>query len=168
MKKIIFAIYILSLLCILTGCPTDTPEPDPEPTKSMTFIDDLTNPSKEFLIDENLYFKVTFLSLGDLDPEDLETLQQFGLRVGLEVWGNVFDTEDSWVSDTITGKAREMRSNSEEYTTLLGDLDLDMKFTYNWDKGEIIEVVVSFPKADEDYFSKLSQILMGGTYTRIE
>ena len=157
MKKIILLTIFFLLPLFLTGCGEDEPE-------SMTFIDDLIRPTREFSINEHLEFNVKFVNTSE-DPEIQKTLNDFGLGVGTQVFGKAKDTNNKWTDDIITGTAQEMRANNSDLTEILKDLDpIEIKMEYVRQNNSIIAVKVEFP--GDDIFDNVSRILMGGTYIR--
>jgi len=158
-KYFIFLLVIFVLLPLfLTGC-----EDDPKP-ESMTFIDDLLRPTREFTINEHLEFNVKFVNTSE-DPEIQQTLDQFGLGVGTRVYGKAKDTINKWTDDVITGTAQEMRANDSDLSEILKELDpIEIRMEYVRQNNSIAAVIVEFP--GDDIFDNVSRILMGGTYIK--
>lgn len=154
-KKFMFMLLIVVLLSFgFTGCKEDEPETQLE---KIAFVDDNFDPTKEFIIYENLTFKVTFVA-------ESEFLNMFSfMEIGDSVTGVVKGTTSQWKDDVIEGKAEGMKSNNEELTTILNELgSMDFKLEYLKISGEIIALNVSFPGTGE--LDIISNTLMGGTY----
>ena len=187
MKKIVvLGITLVLLLGILTSCPNGN-ENQPQPER-MVFVDDVDSPNVKFIIDENLRFRVMFITL-----DTVEHLGLPGMVLGVEVLGRVRDTQDTWTDNTITGSAQEMSARgSDELDETLAGINLaggvGIVLTYSPADGEIESISVEFtghcgfdPAYIEDcvdpvncvdqtacFFARASQAMMGGTYIRIE
>ena len=153
-KRLMFALMILVVLSFVIGCSEDTP------LENMIFVDHINKPTKEFIIYENLTFKVTFVN-------DSEFLQEFPfMEIGDWVTGIVKGTTSKWKDDIIEGKAEEMTSNNEDLATILEGLgSFDFKLAYLYDSNNIVDGInVEFPGEGE--LDKISNTLMGGMYLR--
>jgi hypothetical protein len=152
MKKIrLFGLMALAvLLCVLTGCPEEkTPE-------SMTFVDDLKNPAKQFTIDEDFIFNVKFII-----PSETEKV--LTIEAGDEVSGKITETNTAWNSN-LTGVASQMSSTNDTINGAVAVLPITISLTYTKAEGEITAVTVAFP--GEDAIIQQAQRLMGATYHR--
>jgi len=152
-KGLIYLLVVFVLLSfVLTACKEKNEE-----LESMTFVDDNIHPTKEFIIYENLEFKVTFVA-------DSEFLQEFPfMEVGDWVTGIVRGTSSKWKDDVIEGKAEDMVSNNEELSMILTDLgSMDFKIEYTKQSGNIVALTVAFP--GEGQLDQISDLLMGGMY----
>ncbi|MCL2211484.1 MAG: hypothetical protein FWB95_06150 [Treponema sp.] len=155
MKRFMFfAITIFIILpLVFTGCK-DEPEVELE---SMTFVDDPLGATKEFIIYENLEFKVTFVA----SSEFLETFPF--MEIGDYVTGKVTGTTQTWKDDVIEGIASQMTSNNEELAMILNELgSMDFKIEYIKQSGNIVALKVAFPGEGE--LDQISDLLMGGDY----
>ena len=169
MKKItVFSIAILFLMGIFTGCSNDSNDP-PTRLESMTFVDDLSNTGREFIIYDDLYFMVKLFDeyFEQFEEDYLEVLEELRIIPGLIVTGIVKDTNDTWTSDTITGIAQDMSSNDNELSSLFTIVGIAVGIEMNYTKvnGEITAVDVSFTSGD---FAEFAGDLMGGPYMRKE
>ena len=157
MKRLmIFAAVVFVILpLVFSGCKE---EPEVK-LESMSFVDDEFDPTKEFIIYEDLTFKVKFV-------DDSEFLQEFPfMEIGDSVTGKVGKTKNKWKDDVITGEAQNMKSNNEELTTILDDLgSMEFEIEYKKQNGNIVTLKVTFPGEGE--LDKISNLLMGGTYFR--
>ena len=165
MKKIaLLGTIVLLLLNIFVGCSSDS-----ETTKSMTFVDDLSNIGREFIIYENLRFRVEFFEpyFDKLDANTLRMYEQLEIVPGLVVRGRVTDTTDTWTSPSITGIARNMSSNNNGLTELfeLIELAVNIEMTYVINNDEIIAVNVALIG---EGVADVAEMLMGGPYMRKE
>ena len=166
MKKIVvLGITLVLLLGILTGCPNGNGS-QPQPAR-MVFVDDINNPNVEFIIDENLRFRVRFIAI----PPDIADLDLPGMVPGVVVSGRVMYTQNSWQDDVISGTALEMSSTGEVLRLILGEINdeggIDIVLTYSPGGGTILNVTVYFPNPTDDFLIGASQAMMGGTYIRI-
>ncbi|MDR0474088.1 MAG: hypothetical protein LBH43_10510 [Treponema sp.] len=152
MKRVgLFGITALAvLLCVLTGCPE---EKIPE---SMTFVDDLKNPAKQFTIDEDLNFNVKFII-----PSAAE--KAMTIEAGDEVSGKITETDTAWNSN-LTGLASQMSSTNDMINGAVAVLPITISLTYTKAEGEITAVIVAFP--GEDAIVQQAQKIMGATYLR--
>ena len=141
-----------------------------EPPNSMTFVDNLDNIGREFIIYDNLRFRVEIFDeyFEQFDEDDIETLAGIGIIPGLIVTGRVQDTNDTWISPTIAGKARNMDANVPFVAGIFShpDMTVDIELTYTTNNGEISGVNVEFP--GEESFVGMAVLLMGGPYIRKE
>ena len=169
MKKIIvLGITLVLLLGILTGCPNGN-ENQPQSAR-MVFVDDINSPNVEFTIDENLRFRVRFITFDTLDP-DFADLP--GMELGVEVTGRVMNTQDSWQDNVISGTALEMSSSNELLRAILAEINdeggVDIRLTYSPGGGTILSVTVYFPNpTGDDSLAEICQIMMGGIYFKID
>jgi len=156
-KKCIYIIVFLLLPLFLSACGENEPE-------SMTFIDDLVRPTREFTINEHLEFNVKFLNTSE-DPQIQALLDSLELVTGTIVYGKAKDTNNKWTDNIITGTAQEMRANNSDLTDILSELDpIEIKLSYVKQNNSIIAVNVEFP--GNDMWDDVSAVLMGGYYFR--
>ena len=169
MKKIrYFGIIIVVLIStILTGCSDDSGTRD-----SMTFVDDLVNPGREFIIYDNLGFTVQIFEAYFLGKSDTEmtNLAAAGIVPGLRVWGSIYDTNDTWTSSAIAGTARNMGANNSIVTMMFSIPEMasgiGIILSYTKDSDDYITgVKVEFTTGDPTIVG-VADNLMGATYTR--
>ena len=165
MKKItVLGTIALLLSFIFAGCSDD---PTPE---SMIFVDDLGNIGREFIIYNNLEFRVEIFEeyFEQYDTSDKEALAGIGIVPGLIVTGNVKNTNDTWTSPVITGKAGNMDANVPYVAGILvhPDMAVKIEMTYKINNGEITGVTVDFPGGES--VAGMAILLMGGPYIRKE
>jgi len=153
MKKIGMMALAVLLLCVLTGCPADDGGKTPA---SMTFVDNLDSPAKEFIIDENSNFKVTFINPGPLETG--MTIQQ-----GDVISGKIIDADAAWNSNLI-GEATQMSSTNDTINGAVNNLKIAISLTYTKNGDVITDVMVVFPGTDG--VSYQAQMLMGATYIK--
>ena len=142
LKVLGIAVLVLLTAFSLIGCKD--PDSDPE---SMTFED--TN--KEFTINENFEFKVTFKN------------NYMVFQAGQKVSGEIINrNSNNWKND-FTGTAHSMSSDNSMVNSLLGSMDLKISLDYDTNT-----VTVSFPDASQDPSNPntQAQAMMGGTYTK--
>ncbi|MDR2576359.1 MAG: hypothetical protein LBC52_07965 [Treponema sp.] len=152
MKKIGMTAFAILLLCVLTGCPTDDGGKTPA---SMTFVDNINNPAKEFIIDENLGFKVTFIK-----PDSME--QAMSIQPSEVISGKITEADAAW-NTNLTGTATQMISTNEMINSVVTSLPpIAISLAYKKSGDAITEVTVAFPK--DDSLSQQAQLLMGKTY----
>ena len=195
MKKMALLGIILSLvLVIFIGCPDD-PETDPVDTRDrMTFVDDFANTGREFIIYEDLSFRVELFApyfepcdcgdgcegddadeivcegcdCGRFKQDALEDLKNIFIVPGLRVQGKIYNTSDTWLNDTITGTAGEMSANDPDLTLLfeMVGVEVGIETSYARDAdSNITEISVEFTSGD---YVEMSEILMRGSYIRKE
>jgi hypothetical protein len=150
MKKIGMTAFAILLLCVLTGCPTDDGGKTPA---SMTFVDNLDNPAKEFTIDENLDFKVTFINPG-------ETETGLTIRQGDIISGKITQTETAWNND-LTGVAEQMTATNPTFAGAMPAIKVTISLTYTKVEGEITDVTVEL---QGEGVAAIANTLMGGIY----
>jgi hypothetical protein len=142
------------LLCVLSGCPAEDEEKTPA---SMIFVDDLDNPAKQFTIDENFNFKVTFIN-----PNAMEAAMQ--LNPGEVISGKIKEADAAWNSD-LTGLATSMSSTNSTINPVVGDIGpIAVSFVYTKEGSAITGVTLAF--LGEDAMSLMAQMLMGATYLK--
>jgi len=159
MKRFLrFAVVILIILpVVFSGCK------DPE-LENMVFVDNLSNPAKEFIIYEDCTFKVTFIKTYEMEGLQLPV----DLSAGRTVNGKV-NTSNGWKDSVINGTAVEMTSNDNTLAMILAAPEVDgmkIKLTYG---SEMASIKVEFPDSTDsvsDYQSMaiVSNLMMGGTY----
>ena len=181
MKKItVLGLIVLFLSFILISCQG---EPEVPPAKKfMTFVDNINNPGRRFIIYDDLSFKVSLLEpfFEKFDENGKKGLTEIGFVAGLIVMGNIKETNDSWLSDTITGKAQNMSANdstddpgkiSVDGIFKVLNLSMGFKMIYTKNYGEITAVKIEFlvPEDDPEMedLAKISEDLMGGDYIRV-
>ena len=153
MKKIGMTVLVVLLLCVLTGCAAENSEETPE---SMTFADNSANSAKEFTIDSNFNFKVTFIF-----PDDIELIMQ--INPGDVISGKITGATGAWNSD-LTGVATQMSSTSSFINAGVKDLPVEISLTYIKSGDAISAVTVAFP--EESFIGQTAQQLMGKTYVK--
>jgi hypothetical protein len=155
MKKIGMTAFAILLLCVLTGCPTDDGGKGGGKTPaSMTFVDNLDNPAKEFTIDENLGFKVTFINPGP--TETGLTIQQ-----GDSISGKITQTDTAWNND-LTGVAEQMTAKNPTFAGAMPGIKVTISLTYTKVEDVITDVTLVFQ--GDDTIGLIAGQLMGGTY----
>jgi hypothetical protein len=122
----------------------------------MTFVDDLDNPTKEFILDVDFKFKVTFIS-----PSPTE--QTMSIKAGDEVSGRITETDGAAWNSTLTGMATKMTSTNSIINISVKSIDMVIELTYTEKDGVIDTVTVNFPGTG---LPQQAQALMGRTYIR--
>jgi hypothetical protein len=150
MKKIGMTAFAILLLCVLTGCPTDDGGKTPA---SMTFVDNINDPAKEFIIDENLDFKVTFINPGP--TETGLTIQK-----GDIISGKITQTDTAWNND-LTGVAEQMTTKNPVIAGAMPEIKVAISLAYTKVEGEITGVTVEL---QGDGVAAIANTLMGGIY----
>jgi len=150
MKKFnLFTITALVLLLsILAGCGDDD-------DASMTFVDKLESPGKEFTIDSKLNFKVTFVN-----PTSTE--QAMTIRKGDEISGKITEASAAW-NKNLTGVAAQMTSTNMMINGAIGSLEVPISLTYSKTGNEITSVTVTFSGSG---IAEIAGGFMGATYYR--
>jgi hypothetical protein len=152
MKKIfLFGALALVLAFGFTGCP----EGDDDSAASMTFVDNLANPAKEFTIDSNFNFKVTFIA-----PNATETAMT--INPNDRITGKITGANAAWNKD-LTGEAARMSSTNDFLRPVLESLDGQVGIVLDYEgEDKITAVTVDFtgPLASQ------AQLIMGATYSR--
>jgi len=153
MKKfnIIIIIAIMLPVFIYSGCKTE----DDTPPLSMTFADNLAVPAKEFTIDENLGFKVKFIT-----PTELEAVLQ--VKPGDVISGRITDADDRWNSN-LTGVADQMTATNPTFASVMPAISVVITLDYIKDDEVITAVTVALEGTG---IAETAQALMGGTYFR--
>jgi len=141
------AIAIL-LVYVMAGCTVDA-EKTPS---SMTFMDE--DGTKEFTIDSNYNFKVTFIN-----PTDVEQLIQ--IKEGTVVKGKITDAKTAWDSD-LTGTATKMSSTNGLIDSIVGTIDMEISLDYTINEEGAITAVT--PEFTGNEYASQAQLLMGKTY----
>jgi len=157
------ALAALLLAGILSGCPGGSRTGST--TESMTFVDRLENPSREFSMNENMEFAVRFVRLeGELGT----ALEELGIAEGMTISGLVRDSTNGWTDTIVEGTASGMRSSNPTNDALDAILQLvtvQIRMVYTSEGGRISAVTVGFPDSGNP-LSEVSAILMGGTFVR--
>ena len=170
-KAVLLGIAVFLLSFIFAGCSTDS-SPD-----SMTFVDNIADPSREFTIDENMRFTVKFIKveylfsvidpefdIDNLDEDQLNELEAMGI---IAISGVVRETNNTWTSAIIMGTAQNMYSNSPEFTELVDGITVDIVLSYEPPEGEITAINVAFADpTGTNLYTDMSTALMGGRYIR--
>jgi len=145
------------------------------PSHNMVFVDNLDNTGREFIIYDDLTFRVEISEpfFDQFDEEFREGLYEIQFIPGIIVSGKVTDTQDTWLSDTITGTAIDLTCENHPPLAIIFDLIpivVGIELSYTKDgSGEITAINVTFiPDDEEDGFAAISELLMGGTYIRKE
>ena len=141
---------------------------------SMSFVDDLKNPGREFLIDQDLLFRVELFApfFAEYDEEDMKGFEEIGFVPGLVVTGNVTETDNIWTDPVIEGIARNMRATNPIVNGIFtsgGGFEMGIRLTYLKEKpgepDEITAINVEFTSGDQ-MLVDISGQLMGGIYVR--
>ena len=111
------AAFVLLLMSIMTGCPKDDKG---EEVNSMTFVDNLANPAKEFTINESWRFNVTFIN-----PSPIE--EGMSLAAGDVISGRIRDADAAW-NRNHTGMAEQMSTNNTIINPALNGLIVPVTF----------------------------------------
>jgi hypothetical protein len=146
--KLLTIAVLVFLLAALTGCSNDVE------TLSMTFVDILNSPAKEFTIDSNFAFKVTFIS-----PNAVE--QAYTIQEGDIITGKITEADAAW-NNNLTGVAAKMTSTNTTLNSIVPVLEIAISLTYTKSGEEITAVTVNFP---DNGFTQ-AETMMGGTYLR--
>ena len=169
MKKVsVFAVLIVILSVVLSGCKE--PEIEPPNYESITFVDDLFSPTREFSINEILEFNVKFVAESK-DPEMQEFLEDLFISVGTIVEGRVKDSTNKWTDEKITGTATNLRTPNGHQTLaeILPEIEIGIELNYTFVNDVISQIHVSFigtGDPDDDILVLASELMMGGTYLR--
>ena len=150
MKKIGMTALAALLLCVLTGCPNDDGGKTPE---SMTFVDNLAAPAKEFTIDSNLNFKVTFINPGPTESGLL-------IQPGDVISGKITEADAAWNND-LTGVAEQMTAANPNFADVMPAIKVTITLTYTKVEGVITDIFVNL---QGDGVAAIADTLMGGTY----
>lgn len=152
MKKIVITALAVLLLCVLAGCPAEDEGKTPA---SMTFVDNLDTPNKEFTIDENLNFKVKFINPSLIELNLL-------IRQGDIISGKITEADAAW-DNNLTGEAEQMAATNPTFADVMPTIKVAISLTYTKAEGVISDVTVEL---QGDGVAVIAQTLMGGTYYR--
>ena len=134
---------------------------------NMVFVDDPINTGREFVIYNDLTFRVEIFEpfFDQFDEEEREGLYEIEFKPGIIVSGKATDTADTWLSDTITGTAIDLKClNHPPLDEIFEAMEIvvGIKLSYTKDgNGEITAINVEFTGGT---FADVSELLMGGTY----
>jgi hypothetical protein len=123
----------------------------------MTFANDPANPAKEFTIDSDFNFKVTFVN-----PDETATALQ--IQQGDIITGTITETDDAAWNSNLSGVASQMASTNDTINPALStglQVLITLEYTKNAE-GEITAVKVNFPGSGG--VSPTARLLMAGTY----
>jgi uncharacterized lipoprotein YehR (DUF1307 family) len=153
MKKFLMTALAMLMLCMLTGCPDEAKDDKPE---SMTFVDNLANPAKEFTINSKLNFEVKFII-----PNAMET--GMGIIADEVISGKIKKATAAWNKD-LTGDAVDMSSTNSTINTAVGGLEFEISLDYTEIAGEITSVTLDFPGSAG--LVSVAKSLMAKTYIK--
>lgn len=156
MKKITIcgiALFLMLLSFILIGCPTE--DEDSPSVVGITFVDNLTNPAKELVINNNLSFSVKFI-----EPNALEA--GFNVGPGDVISGKIIEATAAWNRD-LTGVATQMSSTNSTFASVLPAIDVVISLDYTEVNGEITAIELALEGTG---VAAIANTLMGGTYVR--
>ena len=152
MKKIVMTALAMLMLCMLAGCPEAK---DDKPT-SMTFVDNLAAPAKEFTIDSKFNFQVTFIT-----PNAIEAGMM--LQPGDVIKGKIQKPDAAW-DKNLTGEAAKMSSTNTLIHPVVETLEVPLSLDYTETAGAISAVKLKFIGFATTIVQ--AQNLMGGDYYR--
>jgi hypothetical protein len=125
-------------------------------SESITFADDPNNPAKEFTVDSDFNFKVTFIA-----PDATATALQ--IEQGDIITGTITETDDTAWNSNLNGVAAQMAStNGTINIALSSGLQVLITLEYTKVAEEITAVKVDFPGSGG--VSPTARLLMAGTY----